>query len=157
MDTHLQTHKDWQKLQPKEPVLLSGELLTARDATLQMIFEKGDSEFLQNKIIYFCGPTPPPPGKIIGSCGPTTSSRMEPFLEKLGKSGVKALIGKGEFSEPAQKILQKYDIRYYAAIGGTGALFSTKVISAGIIKYPELGPEAVYCLTVEDFPVVFMY
>jgi fumarate hydratase subunit beta len=152
----IRTNESWHGVQPKEPISFSGELITARDATLKKIFENNAQEFLQGKIVYFCGPTPPPPGKIIGSCGPTTSSRMEPFLEPLGKAGVKALIGKGEFSEEAKKILQKYNISYFAAIGGTGALLSSTVVSAQIVLHGELGPEAVYRLEVKDFPVVFM-
>lgn len=134
---------------------ISGEMLTMRDGTLKKYFsEKKNDDFLQGKIIYFCGPTPTPSGKIIGSAGPTTIGRMEPFFEQLGKAGVTAVIGKGEISPKAHKILEKYGVRAFSALGGAGAFLSQTVQNAEVIAFPELGAEAIFRLEVNKFPVI---
>ena len=153
----LATSGDWPQFLSGDPIRITGELITCRDGVLNKIFihksEQAKALFA-GKIIYFCGPTPAPPGRVIGSCGPTTSSRMEPYFEQLCQAGVRALIGKGQISADAAQILAKYKVPYFVGIGGAGALLATKVRAAEVIAYPELGTEAVYRLEVEDFPAV---
>lgn len=152
---NLNTAEKWAKIPPMTPVQLSGELLTMRDGTLKKYFsEDHNDDFLRGKILYFCGPTPARPGKIIGSAGPTTSGRMEPFFEQLGKSGVKALIGKGSIGQESQEILKRFGIFYFSAIGGAGAFLAQRVQSAEIVRFPELGAEAIFRLSVQDFPLI---
>lgn len=155
---HISSYKKWPHIAPGEALEISGELLTLRDGTLKKLFQEEKSpEILQKSIVYFCGPTPPPPGKIIGSCGPTTSGRMEPYFEKMMQCGVRALIGKGEISQKSKDILKKYNGYYFAATGGIGAYLSSKVKKAECIRFPELGPEAIYALQVEHFPLLLSY
>ncbi len=162
----IHTSDDWKQAQKGSSFEINGEFITVRDATLQKIFTENDAcvdsslennrndSFFREKVIYFCGPTPPPLGKVIGSCGPTTSARMEPYFEKLGKAGVKAIIGKGEISSAAHETLNKYNVKYFVTVGGAGAFLSTKVTKAKIILFPELGAEAIHCLSVKNFPVI---
>ena len=152
---HLNTkEKTWGKLVAGSLVELEGDLVTARDGTLRQLQASNQLEVLSNQVIYFCGPTPAGENRIIGSCGPTTSSRMEPYFEDLIGVGVRAIIGKGQLSQIASEQLQAADIPYFSALGGAGALYSECVTAAKVIALPELGPEAVYRLTVEDFPIV---
>ena len=153
---NLKTTEKIPDLPAGSPVFFSGKFLTMRDGTLKKYFsENPDDDFLRGKIIYFCGPTPAPPGKIIGAAGPTTSARMEKYFEKLGKSGVAAIIEKGEISAAAREILQKEKIKYFAAFGGAGAFLATKITAASVKKFPELGAEAIFELSVENFPAIF--
>lgn len=154
----LQDSSAWPVLKTGDAVSIAGTLLTCRDATLRKIFDQ-ESDFsalLKDKIVYFCGPTPAPPGFVIGSCGPTTSSRMEPYFEKLCQVGIRGIIGKGEISAAAAKILTKFGVIYFSGIGGAGAYLATKVKASRVIAFPELGPEAVFELLVEDFPAVVL-
>lgn len=152
---HILSSKKWPAFEPGEILELSGEILTLRDGTLKKLFREEDSPAILNEsVVYFCGPTPSPPGKIIGSCGPTTSSRMEPYFKKMMQCGVRAIIGKGEISKASEEILKKYNRQYFATIGGIGASLSSNVKKAEIIRFPELGPEAIYQLQVEDFPLI---
>ncbi len=150
------TDESWNEIETGRPLVISGNLFTVRDGTLKKLFSDTSlqPDFLRRKVLYFCGPTPPPPGKVIGSCGPTTSSRMEPFFEQMGKAGVKALIGKGEISHQSYEILEKYKIQYFVTVGGIGALLASKVISSQVVCYEELGAEAIFQLEVKDFPVI---
>jgi fumarate hydratase subunit beta len=140
-------------------LLLSGIIYTARDAAHRRIQQQLlSNEFnafpLHGSVIYYCGPTPTPPGKVIGSAGPTTSYRMDPFVPLLLENGVKGFIGKGKRSEEVKEYLKKFRGVYLIATGGAGALLSTRINSCRIVAYPELGPEAIYELTVQDFPVI---
>lgn len=108
---------------------------------------------LAGQIIYYAGPAPAKPGYVIGPAGPTTSSRMDAYTVPLLAEGLKAMIGKGSRSEEVKKGLEKYGAVYFAAVGGAAALLSRKIKSARVLAYPELGPEAVFELEVEDFPV----
>ncbi|MDD5044656.1 MAG: FumA C-terminus/TtdB family hydratase beta subunit [Candidatus Omnitrophica bacterium] len=142
-----------------EELLLSGTLYTARDQAHKRLVEaikkrKRLPLDLKDQIIYYCGPTATPKGKAIGSCGPTTASRMDRFAPILLKAGVKAMIGKGRRSAEVVKAIKKYKCVYFLAPAGLGALLSTKVRSKELIAYPELGPEAIYKLKVKDFPVI---
>jgi hydro-lyases, Fe-S type, tartrate/fumarate subfamily, beta region len=146
-------------LKAGDEVLLTGTILTARDAAhvrLCDTLKKGKPLPLNLKdaIIYYCGPTPARPGRAIGSCGPTTSSRMDAFTPKLIKLGLGGMIGKGDRSEEVKAAIKKYRCVYFLATGGIGALLSTKVKSSKVILYNDLGPEAIYKLEVKDFPLI---
>ncbi len=149
-----------EKLKIGDRVLLSGIVYTARDAAHKRFIEliKAGEEFpvdLHGQIIYYVGPTPARPGCPTGAAGPTTSSRMDPYTPMLISSkGLKAMIGKGSRSLEVRKALQKYKAVYFAAIGGAGALISCRIKKAEVVAYRDLGPEAVYKLTVEKLPVI---
>lgn len=134
-------------------VLLCGVIYTARDAAHKRMVERLSFD-IKGQIIYYAGPTPAPPGRPIGSCGPTTSARMDGYTPLLLKMGLKGMIGKGSRSDEVVKAIRKYKAIYFIAIGGAGALLSKKIKSAEIVAYKDLGPEAIYKLEVEDFPVV---
>lgn len=141
-----------------EELLLSGVIYTARDAAHKRMFaalEKGEPlPFpLTDTAIYYAGPTPAPEGRPIGSCGPTTSCRMDPYLPELTKLGLRCTIGKGDRSKEVYDALKKYGGIYLAAIGGAGALYARSVLKQEVIAYDDLGCESVKRLTVKDFPV----
>lgn len=147
------------KLKAGDEVLLTGTILTARDAAhkrLHDMIKKGRPLplNLKNTVIYYCGPTPARPGRPIGSCGPTTSSRMDPFTPELIKLGLAGMIGKGPRSVEVREAIKKNKCVYFLATGGIGALLSTRVRSARVILFNDLGPEAVYKLEVKDFPLL---
>lgn len=147
------------KLKAGDEVLLSGTILTARDAAHKRLYEgiargKKPPINLEGTCFYYCGPTPPRPGRAIGSCGPTTSSRMDKFTPQLIKLGLAAMIGKGDRSKEVIDAIKKHKCVYFVATGGIGASLSTKVKSARPILYNDLGPEAVYKLEVKDFPLL---
>lgn len=139
--------------------LLSGIIYTARDRAHSLIAEMASrGKFLPldftGAVLYFVGPTPAPPGKIIGSAGPTTSTRMDEFTETMLKLGIKGFIGKGKRSYEVRKLLCEYRAVYFVTYGGAGAYLSKRIISSELIAFPELGPEAVYRFEVKDFPVI---
>ena len=139
-------------------VLLSGTVYTARDAAHKRIFELLNSSSplpfdLNGAVIYYAGPTPAPEGKAVGSCGPTTSSRMDAYTPRLMSLGLIATIGKGERSEEVYRAVKDNRGVYFCATGGAGALLSRHIRSAEIIAFPELGCEAVRRLTVFELPV----
>ncbi len=147
------------ELKAGDEVFLSGTILTARDAAHKRLcdaLKKGKSLPLNLKdaIIYYCGPTPARPGRPIGSCGPTTSSRMDPFTPALVSLGLGAMIGKGDRSDEVKRTIKKYKCVYFLVTGGIGALLSTKVKSSKVILFNDLGPEAVHKLEVKDFPLI---
>lgn len=138
-------------------VLISGTMYTARDAAHQRLItaieQNEDLPFdFSGQILYYVGPTPAPPGRVIGAAGPTTSYRMDPYTPKLLEMGLKAMIGKGRRSEEVKAAMLNHGAVYLAAIGGAGALLGQAIKQVEIIAYPDLGPEAVRRLTVEDFP-----
>ena len=146
-------------LKAGDEVLLTGTILTARDAAHKRLCDtlnKGKALPLNLKdaVIYYCGPTPARPGRPIGSCGPTTSSRMDLFTPALISLGLGGMIGKGDRSDEVTKAIKKHRCVYFLATGGIGALLSTKVKSAKVILYSDLGPEAVHKLEVKDFPLL---
>ena len=151
--------KEIADLKAGDEVLLSGILYTARDAAHKRMIttiRKGEKLplSLKNQVIYYCGPTPPVGGKIIGSCGPTTSSRMDEFTPALLKKGLKGMVGKGGRSEEVRRAIKKYQAIYFLAIGGIGALLSRCIRKAEVTAYNDLGPEAIYRLEIEDFPAI---
>jgi len=108
----------------------------------------------QGQIIYYMGPSPAKPGKPIGSAGPTTSYRMDPYAPRLMEVGLKGMIGKGNRSLPVREAMQKHKAVYLAAIGGAAALIAKSVKEAEVIAYDDLGAEALRRLRVEDFPAI---
>jgi fumarate hydratase subunit beta len=149
-------------LRAGQEVLLSGEIYSARDMAHKRLcpaVERGDKlPFeLEGAVIYFLGPTPARDGRVIGSAGPTTSSRMDAFSPALIAAGLRAMIGKGYRGKAVREALKKYGAVHLAAIGGAGALLSKKIIDAEVIAYEDLGPEAIRRLKVVDFPAVVAY
>ncbi len=146
-------------LRAGDEVLLRGVIYTARDAThkrLLDLLEKGqDLPFdVKGQIIYYVGPSPAKPGNPIGSCGPTTSYRMDSYAPALMKVGLKGMIGKGCRGKEVVEAMKRYKAVYFAAVGGTAALIARSVRSSRIIAYEDLGTEAIRELEVEDFPVI---
>lgn len=140
-------------------VLISGRIFTARDAAhkkMVALLEQGKDlpVDLSNQIIYYVGPSPARPGRIIGACGPTTSGRMDSYTPRLLGRGLKGMIGKGSRSPDVIQALQQYRAVYFAAVGGAGALLSGCVRAAEVVAYPELGPEAIHELTIVNFPAI---
>ncbi len=140
-------------------VLLSGVVYSARDAAHRRLVEalERGAELPfdpRGAVIYYIGPSPAPPGRVIGAAGPTTSYRMDPYASRLYEAGVKATIGKGARGAEVREALGRCRALYLAAIGGAGALLARTVRSAEVIAYPELGPEAVRRLVVEAFPAI---
>jgi len=143
-----------------DTVLISGVIYTGRDAAHKNLLAliDGGKELpmeLKDQIIYFVGPCPAPPGRPIGSAGPTTSYRMDPYSPRLiEKTGLRGMIGKGNRSCEVVEAMKKHGAVYFAATGGAGALIARQIRKCDLVAFPELGPEAVYRLEVEDFPVV---
>jgi len=140
-------------------VLLSGELITGRDAAhrkiISLLDEGKELPFdIRGKTIYYSGPCPGKPGFPIGSCGPTTSGRVDAYTPRLLDLGLIGMIGKGERSKEVIESIKKNGAVYFAAIGGAGALYCFCVKKAEVLAFPELLSEAVYKLHVEDFPVI---
>ncbi|MDN3514391.1 MAG: Fe-S-containing hydro-lyase [Candidatus Brocadia sp.] len=140
-------------------VLINGIIYTARDAAHKRIGELIDQGTelpfdIRNQIIYYTGPSPAKPGRPIGSCGPTTSYRMDIYTPRLLEKGLKATIGKGNRSEAVIEAMKQYKAVYFVATGGAAALLARSVKKAGIIAYQDLGAEAIMRLEVENFPVV---
>lgn len=152
------THDMVNSLKSGDRVLLSGIIYTARDsAHKRMIEALSNGEELpmdiKDAVIYYAGPTPAKPGRVIGSCGPTTSYRMDSYAPKLIELGLTGMIGKGMRDQNVIDAMKKHGAVYFGAIGGAGALIAECVKSAEVIAYEDLGTEAVRRLVVEDFPV----
>lgn len=147
------------ELKAGDNVLLNGVLYTGRDAAHKKMVEalnRGEAlPFdVRDQVIYFVGPTPAKLGQVIGSAGPTTSGRMDAYSPILIAKGLTGMIGKGLRSLEVITAMKEYGAVYFGAIGGAGALIAKRIISAEIIAYPELGPEAVRRIEVRDFPVM---
>ena len=143
-------------------VQISGVIYTARDMAHKRLCEALDTGKklpfdLKGAIIYFCGPSPAGPGRVIGSAGPTTSSRMDTFSPRLIANGLKATLGKGYRGDDVRDALKKHHAVHLSTIGGAGALLSKHIVSAEIIAYEDLGTEAVRKLEVVDFPAIVAY
>ena len=142
-----------------DEVLLTGEVFTARDQAHKRLLElmKRKARLpldLKGQMVYYCGPTKTAPGKVIGSCGPTTSARMDRLTAPLLSCGLKGMIGKGRRSEEVRQQIKKHKAVYFLAIGGAGAFLAKRVVAAKPLCFKELGPEAVYKLNVRDFPLI---
>jgi len=137
----------------------NGILYTARDQAhkrmVGMINKKQRLPFtLKDQVIYYCGPNPALPGRVIGACGPTTSSRMDTFTPALLKAGLLAMVGKGERSKEVLNAIKKYKAVYFITHAGCGALISEYVKSKKLICFGDLGAEAVFAFSVQDFPLI---
>ena len=153
------TSADIEKLKIGDKVELNGVVYTARDAAHKRLIELLEKKKelpidIKGQIIYYAGPTPPKPGRVIGSAGPTTSYRMDPYTPALIARGLKGMIGKGRRSSEVMESLKKHKAAYFIAVGGAGALIAQCVKKAKIVTYEELGPEAIYRLEVKDLPVI---
>lgn len=145
-------------LRAGDEVLLSGTAYTARDAAHKRIFSLLDSNEklpfeLRGACIYFAGPTPTPTGAVIGSCGPTTSGRMDCYSPRLLDLGLAAMIGKGDRSDEVYDALKRNGAIYFCAVGGAGALYSKHIVSCREIAFKDLGCESVKELVLSNFPV----
>ena len=150
---------DVEKLHAGDKILLSGVLYTGRDAAHKRLHEllRAGQPLpidLRGQVIYYTGPTPAKPGRIIGSAGPTTSGRMDAHTPALIAYGLKGMIGKGARSRDVLDAIKQYKAVYFGATGGAGALLARCIKKAGIVAYEDLGPEAIYRLEVEDFPAI---
>lgn len=162
MEKHLETpltEKKVKELHAGDYVYISGTVYTARDAAHKRMIEtleKGESlPFdMQDQIIYYLGPTPNREGQVIGSAGPTTSSRMDRYAPSLLDRGLKGMIGKGKRSEEVITSMKKSTAVYFAAVGGAGALLSKCITKSEVIAYDDLGTEAIRRLEVKNLPVI---
>lgn len=150
---------DVEGLKAGDRVLISGVIYTGRDAAhnrLVDLIDRGEElPFdIRGQIIYYVGPTPARPGKPIGSAGPTTSYRMDPFAPKLLERGLKGMIGKGMRSQEVIDAMTRFKAVYMAAVGGAAALIARRIKKSEIIAYEDLGPEAIRRLEVEEFPAI---
>lgn len=151
--------EDILELKAGDAVLLSGSLLSFRDAAHKRIVAalKNHESLpvqLAGETIYYMGPCPTPPGRVIGAAGPTTSGRMDNYTPTLLEAGIKGMIGKGQRSPEVIRSMMNYQAVYFAALGGAGALIARAIKKAEVIAYPDLGPEAIHRLNVEDLPVI---
>ena len=148
-----------EKLTAGTQVLISGVIYTARDAAHQRLIQaldRGESlPFnLNGQTLYYMGPSPAKPGQVIGSAGPTTSSRMDIYTPRLIAAGIRAMIGKGSRSPAVKEAIKKYKAVYFAATGGVGALLAKSIKQVEVIAYEDLGAEAILRLNVENFPAI---
>jgi len=149
-------------LKAGDEVLISGVIYGARDMAHKRLCEAIRAKrklplTLQGAIIYFVGPTPARPGKVIGAAGPTTSSRMDAFSPILFARGLKATMGKGYRGSEVREALRKYNAVHFITIGGAGALLSKHIVAAQVIAYEDLGTEAIWKLDVVYFPAIVAY
>jgi fumarate hydratase subunit beta len=150
---------DVAKLHAGDHVLLSGVIYTARDAAHKRMIaslEKGESLPIDVKgaVIYYVGPTPARPGRVIGAAGPTTAMRLDPYTPALLEAGLKGIIGKGGRGAKVKEALKKHKAVYFLAVGGTGALLSQRIKKVDVVAYEDLGTEAMRRMEVEDFPAI---
>ena len=153
------TDETVRKLKVGDRVLISGVVYTARDAAHKRLTEaiaRGEAPpmDLHGQIIYYVGPSPAKPGQIIGSAGPTTSSRVDPYTPLLLENGLKGMIGKGKRNAAVREALQKHGGVYFASVGGAAALVADCIKSVKLIAYEDLGTEAIREFVIEDFPAV---
>ncbi|UCC16328.1 MAG: Fe-S-containing hydro-lyase [Dehalococcoidales bacterium] len=147
------------ELRSGDSVSLTGTMYVARDAAHRRMIgalDRGEPlPFdISGQTIYYMGPSPAPPGKVIGSAGPTTSGRMDVYTPRLIEQGLKGMIGKGMRSQPVKDAMLKFRAVYFGAVGGAGAIISRSIRKAEVIAYDDLGAEAVRRIEVEDFPAV---
>lgn len=147
------------QLKAGDYVYLTGTIYTARDAAHKRMYEalqeKTDLPLdMVDNVIYYMGPSPAREGRIIGSAGPTTSSRMDKYAPSLLDLGLRGMIGKGKRSQEVKDAVVRNNAVYFAAVGGAGALLSRSIVSSEVIAYDDLGTEAIRKLEVKDFPVI---
>ena len=162
MDKYIRTPlttEQVETLSAGDMVYITGTVYSARDAAHLRIYEammagKDIPISLKGSILYYLGPTPERDGQVIGSAGPTTSSRMDKYTPLLLDNGLKGMIGKGKRSKEVTDSMKKNKAVYFAAVGGAGALLSKKIKASKVIAYDDLGTEAIRELYFEDFPVI---
>lgn len=147
------------ELRAGDEVLLSGSVLTGRDAAhkrLIELIEKGETlpVSLQGEVIYYVGPAPARPGYAVGPAGPTSSYRMDRYTPALLTLGLKGMIGKGRLGENTLKAMLEHPAVYFGAVGGSAVLISKSIISSEVVAYPDLGTEAIHRFVIKDFPAV---
>ncbi len=153
------TDKDVLGLRAGQPVLITGVVYTARDAAHRRMaeaIERGEElPFnLRGQVIYYVGPTPAPPGRVIGAAGPTSASRMDRYTPGLLERGLKGMIGKGPRSEEIREALKKHKAVYFGGLGGAGALLARQIRTVQMVAYEDLGAEAIRRLEIKDFPAI---
>ncbi len=151
--------EDIEEINTGDTVYLSGEMYVARDAAHKRIYDLINDDKplpvdLSGVCIYYMGPSPARPGRVIGSAGPTTATRMDKYAPAFLDHGVKVMIGKGRRSDEVRDGIIKNHGVYFAAVGGAGALLSKCITASEIVCYEDLGAEAVRRITVENFPVI---
>ncbi len=153
------TDEDIAQLKAGDVVFLSGHIYSARDAAHKKLIDLLDAGKelpfdLKGAAVYYVGPSPAPPGRPIGSAGPTTSYRMDSYAPRLHSLGLKATIGKGKRNDETRKAMEDHTAVYFGATGGAGALLSNSIVDSKVIAFDDLGPEAVREMTVKDFPLL---
>lgn len=148
-----------ESLEAGDEVLLSGNVLTMRDASLKRlegIIDRGEEPpvDIAGELIFHAGPTPVPEGRACGSIGPTTSARMDRFLPLMLELGVKAVLGKGPRGVDTSALHKKYTALYFVAVGGLGALYGEMVEEMELVFWGDLGPEGLYRVKLKDFPAI---
>ncbi len=161
MDRHITvplTGETAVSLRAGDYVYLTGTIYTARDAAHKRMYEAAAHGELpvdmRNNVIYYMGPSPAREGKVIGSAGPTTASRMDKYAPTLLDMGLKGMIGKGRRNQAVKEAVIRNGAVYFAAVGGAGALLSRSILASEVIAYDDLGTEAIRKLEVKDFPVI---
>ncbi|HBA50349.1 MAG TPA: Fe-S-containing hydro-lyase [Lachnospiraceae bacterium] len=162
MDRHIKvplTGETASSLRAGDYVYLTGTIYTARDAAHKRMYETIEENGklpldMQNNVIYYMGPSPAREGKVIGSAGPTTASRMDKYAPVLLDMGLKGMIGKGKRSQAVKDAVVRNGAVYFAAVGGAGALLSRAIVASEVIAYDDLGTEAIRKLEIKDFPVI---
>ncbi len=147
------------ELKAGDYVYLSGTIYTARDAAHKRMYEsmhKGEDLpiKLEGNVLYYLGPSPARDGQVIGSAGPTTSSRMDKYTPDMLAAGLKGMVGKGKRSQAVIDAMKEHTAVYFAAVGGAGALLSKCIKAAEVVAYDDLGTEAIRKLTIEELPVI---
>lgn len=146
-------------LKAGESVLITGRILAARDAAHKRMLEcldRGETlpVDIRGQVIYYVGPSPAKPGRPVGSAGPTTSGRMDSYAPRLIDEGLKGMIGKGYRKPEVVEAMKRNGVPYLAAVGGAGALIAESIKKYTVLAWPELGPEALAEMEVEDFPAI---
>ena len=146
-------------LKAGDDLLLNGVIYVARDAAHKRMVEALDQGKplpfdVKGAAVFYMGPSPARPGRVIGSAGPTTSGRMDAYAPRLMAEGLKGMIGKGMRSQAVKNAMRQYKAVYFGAIAGTGAYLSKRVIKSELLAYEDLGPQAIYELELKDFPVI---
>lgn len=153
---------DYKSLKAGDIIYYSGIMYTARDQAHKRMFDylnegKKINVDFTNALIYYAGPTPTKPGMAVGSIGPTTSSRMDKFIDMMPKLGIAGMVGKGPRDKSVCEACKKYNLVYFVATGGAGALLSKCVIKAEEVLFNDLGCESIKKLEVKDFPLIVAY
>ena len=162
MDKYIETPLTKEKvkeLHAGDYVYITGTVYTARDAAHKRMVEQKEQGMelpfiMKDQIVYYLGPTPNREGQVIGSAGPTTSSRMDKYTPRLLDLGMGAMIGKGKRSQAVIDAIVRNGAVYFAAVGGAGAILSKCIKESEVIAYDDLGTEAIRKLTVENMPMI---